>query len=219
MKWKDSGDMVDKEEKAEEEHFNEEQYSPWAEGKETKKGIKLGTFQVPPLLIGAAVLVLCAVLLFILLSGGGDETSDPQRMAVLEQRLSQLEERLDKYEGIDEKVTAIWEQAKSFEKFKDRFDRSEASISLRMDHLAMSLETLQKQLNDARIPESGGASKKPEPVKSASKTKYHQVEAGDTFYSIGKKYDLSVEDLIRLNKMKPDSVLMPGQKLIIRQAP
>ena len=137
-------------------------------------------------------------------------------MAALEQRLSQLEERLDKYEGIDDKVTAIWEQAKSFEKFKDRFDRSEASTSLRMDHLAMSLETLQKQLNEARSPEAGGASKKPETGKSTSKTKYHQVEAGDTFYSISKKYDLSVEELIRLNKMKPDSVLMPGQKLVVR---
>jgi LysM repeat protein len=215
MKWKDSGDMVDKEEKAEEEHFNEEQYSPWAEGKETKKGIKLGNFQAPPLLLGAAVLVLCAVLLLLMLRGGG-ETSNPQRIAALEERLSNLEERLEKYEGIDEKVTAIWEQAKSFEKFKDRFDRSEASISLRMDHLAMSLETLQKQLSEARSHEGRGAANKPEPGKSASKTKYHQVEAGDTFYSISKKYDLSIEELIQLNKMKPDSVLMPGQKLIVR---
>lgn len=214
MKWKDSGDMVDKEEKTEEEHFDEEQYSPWAEGKETKKVIKLGRFQVPPVLLVAVVGALIVVLLVILLNGGGD-TTDPRRIAALEQRLSQLEERLDKYEGIDEKVTAIWEQAKSFEKFKDRFDRSEASTSLRMDHLTMGLEALQKQMNETRSHQVGIAAKKPDPEKSASKMKYHQVEPGDTFYSISKKYNLTVEELIRLNKLKPDSVLMPGQKLVI----
>ena len=46
MKWKDSGEMVEKEEKNEEEYFDEEQYSPWAERKESKKGIKLGKVQV-----------------------------------------------------------------------------------------------------------------------------------------------------------------------------
>jgi LysM repeat protein len=214
MKWKDSGDMVDKEEKTEEDQFDEEQYSPWAEGKETKKGIKLGGFRVPPLLLVSAVAVLVAVLLVVLLRGGGD-TASLQRIAALEQRLSQLEDRLDKYEGIDEKVTAIWEQAKSFEKFKDRFDRSEASISLRMDHLTMSLEALQKQLNEARSTQSRVAAKKPDSDKSSSKVKYHQVEPGDTFYSISKKYNITVEELIRLNKLKPDSVLMPGQKLIV----
>ena len=215
MKWKDSGDMIDKEEKTEEDHFDEEQYSPWAEGKETKKGITLGRFQVPPIMLISAVAVLIGVLLVVLLHGGGD-TASPQRIAALEQRISRLEDRLDKYEGIDEKVTAIWEQAKSFEKFKDRFDRGEASISLRMDHLAMSLETLQKELNEARSNQARVAAKEPDSGKSSSKIKYHQVEAGDTFYSIGKKYNLSVEELIRLNKMKPDSVLMPGQKLIVR---
>ena len=214
MKWKDSGDMIDKEEKTEEDHFDEEQYSPWAEGKETKKGINLGRFHVPPVLLIATVVALIAVLLVVLLRGGGD-SDDPQRIAALEQRISQLEERLDKYEGIDEKVTAIWEQAKSFEKFKDRFDRGEASISLRMDHLTMSLEALQKQLNEARRPQARVAAKEPDSGKSSSKIKYHQVEAGDTFYSISKKYNLSVEELIRLNKLKPDSVLMPGQKLIV----
>jgi LysM repeat protein len=214
MKWKDSGDMIDKEEKTEEDQFDEEQYSPWAEGKETKKGINLARFQVPPVLSISAVVVLLAVLLVVLLHGGGD-TADPQRIAALEQRISQLEDRLDKYEGIDEKVTTIWEQAKSYEKFKDRFDRSEASISLRMDHLTMSLEALQKQLNEARNTRARVAAKERVSDKPSSKVKYHQVEPGDTFYSISKKYNLSVEELIRLNKLKPDSVLRPGQKLIV----
>ena len=214
MKWKDSGEMIDKEEKNEEEHFNEEQYSPWAEHKEAKRGIKLGKYQVPSLLLGLAIIALLVVLFLILRNGGGD-TAASQRIVALEQRLQQLEERLDKFEGIDEKVTAIWEQAKSFEKFKDRFDRSEASTSLRMDHLTMSLEALQKQLNEARSTQAPATAKGPEAGKSSSKIQYHVVQSGDTIYGISKKYNLSVEELRRLNKMEPDSVLMPGQKLIV----
>jgi vacuolar-type H+-ATPase subunit I/STV1 len=216
MKWKDSGDTVDKEEKTEEEHFDEEQYSPWAEHKESKKGIKLGRYQVPPLLLALAAAALVAFLLILILNRGND-TATPQRIAALEQRLQQLEERLDKFEGIDEKVTAIWEQAKSFEKFKDRFDRSEASTSLRMDHLTMSLEALQKQIDQARSSRPAAASKNHAAAKTESKVQYHQIEPGDTLYSISKKYGLAVEELMRLNNMKPDSVLMPGQKLIVHK--
>ena len=216
MKWKDSGEMVEKEETVDGEYFDEEQYSPWAERKEAKKGIKLGKVQVLFLLLALAIVALVAALLVLLLNGGSS-SAIPQRLPALEQRLQKFEERLDKFEAIDEKVTTIWEQAKSFEKFKDRFDRSEASTSLRMDHLTMSLEALQKQINESK---SGIAP--PEKVsaegKSASKIQYHQVESGDTFYSISKKYNMTVEQLLQMNKMKPDSVIMPGQKLIIRKA-
>jgi hypothetical protein len=216
MKWKDSGEIADKEEKTEEEHFDEEQYSPWAEHKEARKGIRLGKYQVPPLLLALAGVALVAFLLILLL-GRGDDRATPQRMAALEQRIQRLEERLDKFEGIDEKVTAIWEQAKSFEKFKDRFDRSEASTSLRMDHLTMSLETLQKQIDQSRSSRPAVASKNHAAGRSESKVQYHQVEPGDTLYSISKKYGLAVEELMRLNNMQPDSVLMPGQKLIVHK--
>jgi membrane-bound lytic murein transglycosylase D len=86
-----------------------------------------------------------------------------------------------------------------------------------MDHLTMSLEALQKQINDARAhlptssPKDGTASRTP------SKILYHLVQPGDTLYSISKKYDLKVEELLQMNQMQPDSVILPGQKLIVRK--
>ena len=217
MKWKDSGEMVDGEEETKEEYFDEEHYSPWAERKESKKGFKLGKIQVLSVLLGVAIVALVAALLVLLLNNGGDGVAT-QRISAFEQRLQKLEERLDRYEGIDEKVTTIWEQAKSFEKFKDRFDRSEASTSLRMDHLTMSLEALQKQLNQAQAPRASAPQKDDAAGKTPLKAQYYQVQAGDTFYSISKKYDLKVEQLLQMNQLKPDSVIMPGQKLIVRNA-
>jgi LysM repeat protein len=218
MKWKDSGEVVDKEEKPKQEYFDEEQYSPWANSKEPKKKFKLGKV---PFLVGLLTVAIVAliVVLMMLLNGNGDALNT-QKVATLEGRIQRLEESLDKYSAIDEKVTRIWEQAKSFEKFKDRFDRSEASTSLRMDHLTMSLEAIQKQLAASRQPppappvqESKG--KSAEPVVS-SKIIYHQVAPGDTLYSISKKYNMSLDELRKMNHMEPNAVIMPGQKLIVQ---
>jgi len=217
MKWKDSGEMVEKEENNEEEYFDEEQYSPWAERKEAKKGFTLGKVQVLFVLLAVAIVALVAALIVLLLNAGGESTT-PQRVASFEQRLQKFEQRLDKFEAIDEKVTTIWEQAKSFEKFKDRFDRSEASTSLRMDHLTMSLEALQKQISAAQSHQVAAGSNDSVEAKAPAKIQYHQVEAGDTFYSISKKFGLTVDELLQMNQMKPDSVIMPGQKLIVRKA-
>jgi TolA-binding protein len=96
---------------------------------------------------GIAVVV-GVVLLVMLLFSNINEPTDQAQINELEQKIEQLEQRLEKYDGVDEKVTRIWEQAKSFETFKTRFDRSEASMSLRMDHLAMSLDALQKKTDE-----------------------------------------------------------------------
>lgn len=218
MEWKDTTEMADKEEKSPEEYFDEEQYSPWAEQKDQKKGIKMTKSPVLILLL-LAIVALVATLLMLVMDNNND-LADPQKVAVLEGRINQLEERLDKYETIDEKVTLIWEQAKSFEKFKDRFDRSEASMSLRMDHLTMSLEAMQKQSSTkaaATPPAVKPVAKEDSSMAtSAQKMQYHQVKAGETLYSISKRYGLKVEALLKMNKMTKGSVIVTGQKLIVR---
>lgn len=218
MKWKDSGELVNNEENAEEEEFfDEEQYSPWADRKDNRKGSAFKKIPLLLVLLVAAIVALVVALLMLVMNGNSGDVSS-QQLTALNERLQKLEERLDKYEAIDEKVTRIWEQAKSFEKFKDRFDRSEASTSLRMDHLTMSLETLQKQLNETQAPITIQAAPKQDDTKKAEKKiQYHQVQAGETLYSISKKYNLEVEQLLKMNEMKPGSVIQPGQKLVVHR--
>jgi LysM repeat protein len=217
MEWKDSGEKSDQ--SAQEEYFDEEEYSPWAEGNNQMKDKKI---MKPPalfILLAIAVAALVAVLLMLLFNSNADPIAQ-QKLDALEGRIMALEERLDKYEAIDEKVTRIWEEAKSFEKFKDRFDRSEASMSLRMDHLTMSLETMQKQLaasekKAASPPEKSASEKLTASPKPKTKIKYHHVKAGETLYSISKQYGIKVEELLKLNRMKSGSVIVTGQKLVV----
>ena len=218
MKWKDSEDTNASEEQPEEEYFDEERYSPWSSAKAPSKRGRLGTMPLVFILLGLAVIASVSALLIILLSDGGDSVNR-QQWAAMEEKVRRLEERLDKFEAIDEKVTRIWEQAKSFEKFKDRFDRTEASMSLRMDHLTMGLEALQKQVS-----RPGSAAPKPDKeagdapasTPTASKMVYHTVAAGDTYYNISKRYNLELEQLLEMNGLKKGSILKPWQKLIIR---
>lgn len=216
MKWKDSGGMAEKEEKPQKDYFDEEQYSPWADRKESKRGLNLSRTPALLVLLTLALVAMLAVLMMLLI--GDNDSVTARKVAALEDRLLSLEERLDKYTAIDEKVTRIWEQAKSFEKFKDRFDRSEASMSLRMDHLTMSLEALQKQLNESPPVQTATAAEPTAPQPGPAKLQYHEVSTGDTLYSISKKYNLSVAELRKLNRMAPDAIIVPGQKLIVQGA-
>ncbi len=221
MKWKESDEMSDREEKPKEEYFDEEQYSPWSTAKDPSKRVKLGATQVIYILLGLAIITSVTALLMLLLNKNDDSAN--RQLVAMEEKVQLLEERLDKFEAIDEKVTRIWEQAKSFEKFKDRFDRTEASMSLRMDHLTMGLETLQKQVSKTqRAPLKAATEAKPETKSNGAATGnigYHTIAAGDTFYSISKRYNIGIDKLLEMNRMKKDDILQPGQRLIVRSGP
>jgi LysM repeat protein len=171
MKWKDSEISAEKPEKPKEESFDEEHYSPWSERKEPLKSTFLTKMPVAIIIPVVVIVALVVALLVVLWRGQGDSLSNPA-IAELQEKLRLTQERLDKFEAIDEKVTRIWEQAKTFEQFKERFDRSEASSTLRMDHLTMSMEALQKQLAEMRKPapaKAVQAAAESKPVKQVAK--------------------------------------------------
>ncbi|MGD8982760.1 MAG: LysM domain-containing protein [Desulfobacteraceae bacterium] len=43
----------------------------------------------------------------------------------------------------------------------------------------------------------------------------HQVEPGETLWNIAKRYGMSVEEIVRLNKLDPSETIYPGQKLLV----
>jgi LysM repeat protein len=222
MKWKDSDEIIDKEEETPgSDYFDEEQFSPWSGQNDQKKAFAFGKVPLQVVLLAIAIIASLTAL-FMLLTGADNNGTSAEQFSVLEARVSQLEERLEKYEAMDDKVARIWEQAKSYEKFESRFDRSEASMSLRMDHLTMSLEALQKQVNASKkkpAPQPTAKSAKPDeptpPASSEAQNQYHQVVAGDTLYSISKRYNLSVDELLKFNGMDKNTIIVPGQKLIV----
>jgi len=47
--------------------------------------------------------------------------------------------------------------------------------------------------------------------------KYHKVRQGETLYRIGLKYNVPVPEIRRLNHLKPNESIHPGQRLLVSQ--
>ncbi len=227
MKWKDTdnGDVANAEQS--DPYYEDDGYASFKQKGMKKTAILTGN-PVRYLYWGLGIAVVAGVvLLLLLLFSNINESADVTRIKELEQSIARLEQRLEKYEGMDEKVTRIWEQAKSFEKFKTRFDRSEASMSLRMDHLAMSLDSMQKKTDDTlkkvaaleQSPAPSAPSASVPAAKSAKTAKTHTVVAGDTLFSISRRYNISVEKLKSINQLNEGAVIHVGQTLIVNSPP
>lgn len=222
MKWKDTESENGADPNANDPYYQNDGYASFQEKEGAQTAILSGN-PVRYLYWGLGIAVVAGVVLLVaLLFSNINESADLTRIKEMEQTIQELEQRLSKYDGMDEKVTRIWEQAKAFETFKTRFDRSEASMSLRMDHLAMSLDALQKKTDEAfgkiealrKQPAQKVAAVKPAPAKKEAAT-VHTVVAGDTLFSISRRYNLSIEKLKALNKLAEGAMIHVGQKLTV----
>ncbi len=209
MDYKDSDlkDQVNSE--PENNTFYEEDYLQWDKKKKSKFGSR--AFKIPETIpfswFGAFVLIL--IILLILVLGGTLGT-----VVGFENRLKELEQKVAGFQDMNDKTTQVLEQVQALEPFKDRFDRLEASMTLRMDHVAKGLNDLQKKIAQVRP-------KKPQvlkPAKAAPKTtkkRYYTVQSGDTLYRISRTNGLTVEKLRALNKLSDTAVIHPGQELLV----
>ena len=222
MKWKDIGERNGDHPEESNSYYEDDGY-PSFKDNNSKKNNFLSGMPLRYIFWGLGI----AVVLFLILELGSifNGQADQARIDTLEKKIEHLERKLQKVDDVDEKVTRIWEQAKSFETFKTRFDRSEASMSLRMDHLAMSLDSLQKKSNEtiAKIDKLEKSTISPQrtisriPAKKRATSKTHTVVKGDTLYSISRKYNLSLERLSAINKLPKGAVIHVGQVLIINK--
>ncbi|MCP4372662.1 MAG: LysM peptidoglycan-binding domain-containing protein [Deltaproteobacteria bacterium] len=169
------------------------------------------TSSIPLVLLGFGFVVM--ILLFIVFLSRTSDIASKTKITNLEKRLAFLEERLGKINKIDEKLILLDTQGKKFELFVDRFDRFETSMSLKMDIINNEIFTSQKKGNKA------AEIKKPIQTKISKKvahpTVYHEVKAKETLYQISRHYGLTVDDLRKLNRLTPETVIHPGQKLIV----
>ena len=209
MKWRDSYDNPKLGEEKEGDAIDEEGYSVW------KKNRHHFGFKMPPLpfgLIGIGLLAL--IILFVIFIPRNQKAADNDQLMALEEKIKQLEEKLGQIEGNDERVAQIWEQAKAFEQFKNRFDRSEASITLRMDQMSKELEALKKSSSVIKVRKTV-PSKSNQSTKTAGRKRYHTVRSGDSLYSISRSYGKTVDEVRRLNNLSSKAVIYPGQKLVV----
>ena len=85
-----------------------------------------------------------------------------------------------------------------------------------MEKRLVDLEKEQKRLRQtvSRVARASNTKKKKRPSTKA-RPRYHTVRAGESLYTIARKYGISTDKLCRLNKITPKKLIKPGQKLVV----
>ena len=172
------------------------------------------------ILFGALLLTLIVFFIFFRADGSAPEKAVPQAPSFdqLEKRIQALEQGL-----------ALKQEPVSGKPLAARIGRVETALSLKMDALAEQVEKLESRLAAMeKAPRPAKASppvvpvKKPAVKKPAATAKtpkapmFHTVKKGETLYSIGKKYNISVSRLRTLNKLSEKTDIYPGTNLLVR---
>ena len=157
--------------------------------------------KMPYILAGAGILIVM-ILVYLFLQPAkrapGPDTVLLSKIEVLERRVAQLEGRFRAPSQSDEKLETL---SKSL---SERIDQVENQLV----RLKAELESPKKKAETAP-----GAKKEPHQTKPAS---YHVVTKGETLYRIALRYNMTVEEVRRLNNLKPDQPILPGQRLLVK---
>ena len=153
------------------------------------------------LIIGGVGIFILIAAFSLFFGGSNNEISSTGDLTAITAKLGQLEQRLTRLENTEQRINRLEDQVKS---------------------LNQSISKLGKTVQ--RISHKGKASvvTKTKPLKaykkkstSQAKRRYHEVQGGDTLYRIAKKYNTSVNELRRLNHLKQNQAIYPGQKILL----
>jgi LysM repeat protein len=185
------------------------------------------------LILGGAGLLL-AVVLLTLSSGGRNKRPPDNVTASKHATLDQLEQRIAGLEGLVKEIELLETHNRELQKSVAEINRTEGLISQRVDQLTQVVDELKKSMTSRSATIEAPSSEQGKPVAtteksyypeapstitrmpfSLPKSRYHEVRPGDTLYSIAQQYNLTVNELCRLNDMTPRQVIHPGQELLV----
>ncbi len=158
--------------------------------------------RMPYVLTGAGM-VIFAIIVFLFLKPAsrpaGPAREVTTKLDAIERKVSQLEGRGDSLSQLEKRVESLSTSV------SDRL----AGIDRQLTGLREEVEAMKK------MPESvvSAPKKDHEPSQPSA---YHLVTKGETLYGIALRYKMSLEDLRRLNNLKPDQPLLSGRKLLVK---
>ena len=117
-------------------------------------------------------------------------------------------------EEVEPSITLLRERLKSYEA---RLEKSTGPPEAKMVEEATEPVPAKTPEEDLRIPQTTYIRAKTIKSEAApiTKQKYHIVQRGETLSHIGRKYDISVDKLGKLNNTDPSQLIRPGQKLLV----
>jgi LysM repeat protein len=165
------------------------------------------------LLVFVGIGVLLLIIVFSLFFIGSNETR--KDLSSIRSNLDQVEKRLTQ---VEDKIARLNKEVITskvdFDKNMEQRESQMSSLERRLDEQSKRIEQLQEAMSTLPTKK-----KSPEIVhkKPTSQTikRYHEVRKGETLYGIARRYGISVDKLCRLNHITAETVVRPGQKLLV----
>lgn len=217
MKWKDSNGTVELDGETGDDPKSGKSFSIKKEnavyhpGQNTTQGKKM-----PVILVGGGVVILVVLLIWLIFGSGSN--SSVQQINALAAKVKTLEDRLSSLEPLAGAAGTAAQQEKTIAELTRRIDNLEAVLTKEIDSLSKRLVALTPQKTAAAPPAKKAAETtpaKPAAGTTPAKGTTHVVQAGENLYRISLRYNLKLEELLRLNNLKPGASIYPGQKLLV----
>lgn len=157
-----------------------------------------------PFTIGGVSLVVIVVLFVILLSGPEDAI-DSSQLQSLEVKIQQLEKKLASIGAMDQAFERLGELEQKLSLISEQYDRFNGTVATQIDQIIKELGLLHQKSSQAL-----------KPVKTDQKqaiSKFHQVRARETLWSISRQYGLTLDQLRSYNDIGPKATIQPGQRI------
>ena len=132
-------------------------------------------------------------------------------------KVHELNDKLADLVSLHERLTRLEAHLKPLELSAESYHRSEKKVTSRVNQILEGGTHSARTDGDdtkVRIP----ANRSVVVPNEKSKVKYHEVSSGETLYSIGKRYGISVDQMQRLNDLGTKETIYPGQALVVGRA-
>jgi LysM repeat protein len=157
-------------------------------------------------------------------SGVVEQNVSSAAFSDFEMRIQNIEKALQLEQGLKSEGVNIKESVMEVNHIKDRLGRLETAFSVKFDSLIDRMGKIEKSISQLenktvkKIVKKESEPKAAVPVKKAVKKKsqFHMVKKKETLYSISKKYNISIDQLRKLNKLSKGATIYPGDNLLVR---
>lgn len=158
-----------------------------------------------PFTIGGVSISVIVVLLVILFSDPEDAI-DSRQLQSLEVKIQQLEKKLTSMGAMNQAFDRLDDLEKKLSLINEQYKRFNGSVTTQIDQIIKELGLLDQKKSSQAL----------QPVKTAqkqTKSRFHQVRAKETLWSISRQYGLTLDQLRSYNNIGSKATILPGQKL------
>ena len=163
--------------------------------------------------------LLCAVLLIFFLVGRNNEGEElSQQISSIDKKYDDIQTRLKSLQDSENKLARIEDKIQHLDIGLIELQEKLTSIAIAMENSAKENRDNASERPETQTPSTSNTvlpDIPPSKVIISKEPDYYEVKKGETLYRISVKHNTTVSGLRKLNNLKSDDSIYPGQKLRI----